>query len=264
MARDAFELGVEREPHGRRDAVLEPVHGPPDLLQHHLRRHVGRGVQARHRHLLGIEALGELEAGRDLRELALPVGAGAAVAVLDHRVVEVDRRLAERGDIDDAGRGGSAQQRQQAHGQQEARKVVDREAQLVAVLAHLPLPPVGEPRSDAGVVDQHVQLRGRTADVPGQVADLVEQLKVGQEGGGGHPAAAQRARLGIELGAVAPVHEHAGAAGVQLPRDAAAEPVRRAGDQHHGVFDRSHAVGRSNTPATPAKYAAARDRPRSR
>ena len=56
-----------------------------------------------------------------------------------------------------------AQQRQQAHGQQEAREVVDREAQLVAVLAHLALPPVGEPRADAGVADQHVQLRGSSA-----------------------------------------------------------------------------------------------------
>ena len=81
----------------------------------------------------------------------------------------------------------------------------------------------------------------------GEVADLVERGEVGQEGGGGHPAAAQRARLGIELRAVAAVDEHARAAGVQLARDGAAEPVGRAGDEHHGVLDRSHAVGRSTT-----------------
>jgi len=38
--------------------------------------------------------LGEGEAGGDLGELALAVGAGAAVVVLEHDIVEVDRRLA--------------------------------------------------------------------------------------------------------------------------------------------------------------------------
>jgi hypothetical protein len=53
---------------------------------------------------VGRQAFGEDEAGGDLGELALAVGTGAAVVVFEHHVVEVDRMLADRGDVDDASR----------------------------------------------------------------------------------------------------------------------------------------------------------------
>ena len=118
--------------------------------------------------------------------------------------------------------------------------MVDREPQLVAVLAELPLAALGQPRADAGVVDQDVELRRRALDVARQVPHLLERGEVGQECGRGHAAAAQLARDGVELRAVAPVDEHARAAGEQLASHGAPEPVGGAGDEHDGVLDRSH------------------------
>jgi hypothetical protein len=56
------------------------------------------------RDLRGGHPAGQFDAGHDLGELALAVGAGAGVVAFEHEVIEVDRVLADRGDVDDAGR----------------------------------------------------------------------------------------------------------------------------------------------------------------
>ena len=124
-------------------------------------------MQARHRDLSGVEALGQLEARGDLRELALAVRARAAVATLEHGVVEVHRRLGERGDVDDARWCGAPQEGKQAEREQEAGEMVDREAQLVAVAALLAGRAVGSAGADAGVVDQDMELGRLGLDVRG-------------------------------------------------------------------------------------------------
>lgn len=61
-------------------------------------------MQAVDRDLVGGQACGEFEAGRDLGELALAVGPDAAVVALQRQILEVERVLADGGDVDDAGR----------------------------------------------------------------------------------------------------------------------------------------------------------------
>jgi hypothetical protein len=79
------------------------------------------------------ERLGQIDGEHDLRQLALAVGARAAVAARQHDIGEVDRLLAGRGHVNDARRCAPPEQRKQQMGQQEAGQVVDGEAKLVAV-----------------------------------------------------------------------------------------------------------------------------------
>ena len=134
-------------------------------------------------HARALEFLGEIDGEHDLGELALAVGGDAAVAPGQHDVREVDRLLAGRRDVDDARRRGGLQQRQQLVGQQEAREIVHREAQLVAVDAGLPAR--HRPcRADAGVVDQEVEAVHGAAHLVRQAAHLGQRRQVGlQEGG---------------------------------------------------------------------------------
>ena len=99
---------------------------------------------------------GQIDREHDLRELALRIGAAAAVALRDHHVVEIDRVLAERSDVDDPRRRACPQQGQQQVGEQKAGEIVDGEAQLVTVLAGLPRRAFIL-RSDPGIADENIQ-----------------------------------------------------------------------------------------------------------
>lgn len=57
------------------------------------------------------ELLGEVEREHDLRQLALAVGPHAGLVALEHHVVEVQRLLAGRADVDDPRRRRDAQPR---------------------------------------------------------------------------------------------------------------------------------------------------------
>src|SRR5262249_56050650 len=87
----------------------------------------------------------------DLGELALSIGARAAVAARQHDIIEVDRMLAERRNVHDARRLAAHQKGKQNPGEQESGEVVDGKAQLVAVLADLSSTPRAA-RADAGTV----------------------------------------------------------------------------------------------------------------
>ena len=100
------------------------------------------------------ERLGEIDGEHDLRQLALAVGAHAAVSARQHDIGKVDRLLSGRGDVDDARRRALPEKRQQQISQQEAGEVVDGEAKLVAVDAGLARSACG---AEAGVVDQYVE-----------------------------------------------------------------------------------------------------------
>src|SRR5262249_61511592 len=92
----------------------------------------------------------------DLRELALSIGARAAVTARQHDIIEVDRVLAERRDVHDARRLAEHQKGQQNPGEQESGEVVDSKAQLVAVRAGLSSTGRAA-RADASIVDENVE-----------------------------------------------------------------------------------------------------------
>ena len=81
---------VQGETQDRPGAELERVDGRPALLEHHLGRHEGRGVQAVGRHLRGGDRFAEVDRLHDLGELGLRVRPRSRVAARDHRVVEVE------------------------------------------------------------------------------------------------------------------------------------------------------------------------------
>jgi WS/DGAT/MGAT family acyltransferase len=212
------------------DALLERVQRGAALREHHLGGHERRGVQAVHRDLLRVESLGERHAVGDLREFALAVGLDAAVAALDHHVVEVDRHLAQRRDQHDPGR--RAEAIEQQLGEQVAGEVVDLEAQLVAVLGFGPLAPLGHPRANARVVDEDVHF----ACLCGEPAHVVERAEVGLQ----RPHPRELARDRRELGGIAPVEQELRALGVQPGGERAPESVGRAGDEDHALGERPH------------------------
>src|SRR4029077_11201791 len=114
------------------------------------------GMQAVRRRCRGLELACEIERKHDLGELALSIGARAAVTAREHDIIEVDRVLAERRDVHDARRLAAYQKGQQDPGEQESGEVVDGKAQLVAVLA--PLSSTGSAaRADAGIGGENVQ-----------------------------------------------------------------------------------------------------------
>ena len=141
----------------------------------HVGRHVGAGVEAVGGDARALQLLGEVEGEHDQRELRLAVGLDAAVVVLEHHVVEVDRRLPGGADVDDPGRRRALDQREQPPCQQERGEVVDLEGELVAVLALLAR--AGGP--DPGVVDQHVDPL-LVEQLVGEVADVVQGGEVSQ------------------------------------------------------------------------------------
>jgi hypothetical protein len=90
------------EAQGGVDAGVETVDAVSDRLHDHLGRHEGRRMQAVDRDPCRVELFGEGHPSGDHRELRLSIGALAAVAMLQGQVIEVDRCLADRGNIDDA------------------------------------------------------------------------------------------------------------------------------------------------------------------
>ena len=127
---------------------------------------------------LRIELVREVDREHDLRELALAIGARAVVALLEHHVVEVDRLLAERGDVDDARGRAFDEARQQQAGEQESGEIIDGEAELMAVRAQLPVIFVGA-RADAGVVDEAIDAVAVAQHRLGEPAHFGERGEVG-------------------------------------------------------------------------------------
>ena len=105
-------------------------------------------------------------------ELALAIGSDPLVAALQHHVGKVDRLLSDRGDVDDARRFFAAEAGQQQPREQEAREVVDGEAQLKTVGASSRRPPA---EADAGVVDEDVETLVFAADSFGKAAHRGER-----------------------------------------------------------------------------------------
>src|SRR5436190_1959693 len=101
---DPGEFGVGDEAAGGGYAVLEGVDATADFTEDDLGWHVGGGMEAVDRDGVCGEPSGEFEAGHDLGELALAVGAYSVVVALQHQIVEVDRMLADGGDVDDPSR----------------------------------------------------------------------------------------------------------------------------------------------------------------
>src|SRR5580698_1976487 len=142
-ARLLHPVEIEAASARKRGPIDELQNGLPALLHgadrldaaqaNHRRVHIGRGTQAIDRDLLSRELFGEIEGEKNLRELALAIGARAAIAVSEHHIGKVDRLLSRRRDIDDARGFPAREHRQHETRQQEAREIIDREAQFEAV-----------------------------------------------------------------------------------------------------------------------------------
>src|SRR5215207_1596266 len=236
---DALELSVGCQPHRCGRARLEAIHRPANLLEHDLRRHVRARVKAVDGDLVRGDALGQLDRVHDLGELRLTVGTRAAVVAGQHRAVEIDRRLAERGHVDDPGRGAVPQQRQEPLSEQEPGQIVDGEAELIAVAALLAPPALREAGANAGVADQHVQLLMGLLDLVGERTHLAKVRQIGEM-----ERDAVVARFGADLSdralatfTASPVDEHGRALSCQLSGDAASEAIGRAGHEDGGHPD---------------------------
>ena len=196
----------------------------------HARRvHRARRVQAVDGHVLRVELGREVDREHDLRELAAAIRVAGVVAALHHDVGEIDRRLAHRGHVDDARRRARFEQRQQAVSQQEVRKIVHGERELVSVGARLPLGAA----DGGGVVDEHVEpvvglhdrLRQRGDSLKRREIGAMERRIAGARG-------FDRADDFLAALLIAAVHDDEGAERAELPRDFLAEAVRRARDEH--------------------------------
>src|SRR5262249_5224307 len=153
---------------------------------------------------------------------------------------------AERRDVHDARRLAEHQKRQQNPGEQESGEVVDGEAQLVAVLAHLSS--TGRAAgADAGIVDENVEPVAFLADGAGETTHTGERGKTpGKE--------ARRAAVGganfveqlLAARAIAAMDQDARALIGQPTRDEPPHAVRRSGDQYgfvcnvHATKDREN------------------------
>jgi predicted alpha/beta-hydrolase family hydrolase len=185
-------------------------------------------VQAGDRDTSVAQLFREVDREQDLRELALTVGARAAVAAGQHDVGEVDRLLPGRGDVDDARRGARLDQREQQRGQQKTGEVIDRKAQFEPVGALLAGAAGG---ADAGVVDQDVEPIRRLPDRGGKAAHLGQVREIGWEERCGTPATLD---LGDDAGAalrVAAMHQDARPGRPEPRRNHPPDSVGRAGDE---------------------------------
>ena len=195
---------------------------------HHARIHHRRRVQRGDGDLAIFQLRGKVHREQHLRELALAVSLAAAAGPLEHHVGEVDGRLRDRRDVDDARRRTGDDRGQQRAREQEAGQVVHREVHLVAVLADLTVL-----EQDARVVDQDVDALVVAEDRLRQRPHLGERGEVG--------FIEPRASLAVlrDLGDdglaalfVPAVDDDLRAEGGHAARDLAPQPVRGAGDHH--------------------------------
>ncbi len=99
----SFEVGTHSQVENGVGALIDRAHRSDAGLAHHGSVHVGRGVQAVDGNAGISQFLGEIESEHDLRQLALAIGAHAAIAACQHDIGEVDGLLTDGGNVDDAG-----------------------------------------------------------------------------------------------------------------------------------------------------------------
>src|SRR5262245_59450896 len=138
-------------------------------------------MQAVRRRCLGIELACEIERKHDLGELALSIGARAAISARQHDIIEVDRVLAERKDVQDAGRLAEHHEGQQNSCEQESGEIVDSKAQFVPVAG---LSFTGRAaRADASIVMRMSSRSHSWRTMSAEATRLCERGKIcGQEG----------------------------------------------------------------------------------
>jgi hypothetical protein len=205
----------------------------PDLIQDDLGGHVGGRVQAVDRDFAAGNAAGQLKPGHDLGELALAVGPDPAVAAFEHEVAEIERVLADGGDVDDAGRRRRPQQREQLQGEQEPGEVVHGEPQLVPVGAGAAIVPVRLAAANARVAHEHVEPVGCLAHVGGEPAHLGQLGQVGQDRAGTvrPPGTADFIGGAVEPSLVPAVQDQGGPVGGEPLGQGPAQAVGGAGDE---------------------------------
>jgi hypothetical protein len=104
-------------------------------------------------------------------QLALRVRAPPIVVAHQHHVLEVDRSLPNRGDVDDSCRSASTNRRQQQVRQQKGRKIVDGKPEFVASAAGCTAF-TWRTEANAGVVDQQIDALVRICNLADELPDL--------------------------------------------------------------------------------------------
>ena len=99
----------------------------------------------------------------------MAVSAPTVIAAYQHDVGKVDLLMSDRGVIDDPASRVRFQKRKQQSSEQEARQIVHREAQLVALPAHLAAVTA---HADPRIVDEDVQLTVVACDRVGELTHL--------------------------------------------------------------------------------------------
>src|SRR6202789_4527659 len=183
-------------------------------------------MQTIDRDILSRELLGEIEGEQDLRQLALAIGAHAAIAARQHHVGKVDRLLARRRNVDDARGFLARQHRQQQPRQREAREIIDCEAQFEAVGAEFAPRAAG---ADPGVVDERVEAVAIAPHRVGKRAHLGERGEVSGQEARLAPLLRDALNHDLAAGPIAAVDDDAPAPRGQALSDIAADAIGRAG-----------------------------------
>ena len=170
--------------------------------------------------------------------------------------------LPDGSNVNDAGRRGRPEQRQQFQGEQEPGEIVDGKPQLVSVSASAAGPPVRLPAANAGVTHEHVKPIRSLARFGRKPPDLGEVSQVGAQGVRA-AAAVSVADFGggsVKLALVPAVQEHGGPVGGEPVRKRSAQPVGGTGDEDRPRAGHSGDPGLSASCAT-GKVAHLRHRP---
>src|SRR5215217_6898926 len=174
-ARNSFDLLRDGKTSDGLRPFLDCAHRVAEGALDHLGIHQGGRVQRVNGRACVPQVLSQIEGEHYLGKFALRVGFHRVVAVLQHEIREVQGALPRRSDVDDPGRGGVLKEWQEQSREQEVREVVDREGELVAVLA---LPTLWG--DDASVVYEHIKAIVLREDTFRQVARGFERGEVGQ------------------------------------------------------------------------------------
>src|SRR6202161_4120946 len=220
----------------RRAALLHGADRLDAAQANHRRVHVSRWMQAIDRDVLSRELLGESEGEQNLRQLALTIGAHAAIAASEHHVREVDRLLARRRKVNYA-RGFLARQHwQQQPRQQEAREIIDREAQFETVGAEFAPRPAG---ADPGVVDERIETVAFAPHGVSERANLGKRGEVRDKKARLAPLLCDALNHSLAARSIAAVDDDAPALRGQALGDIAADAIGRAGYEN-GLALRGH------------------------
>src|SRR5258708_20145591 len=130
------------------------------------------------RHSRSGQALGQIECPSNHRQFTLPVGAHPRVAAREHNVIEIQRCLSDRSNVDDASRTRRFEQWKQPLRQKIGSEVVHRKTKFISVLTELSFRGVLA-ETDSRIVHEHIKPSDIGDDLPSQLPHFSKRRKIG-------------------------------------------------------------------------------------